>query len=144
MKNAIFYLRKLPSQLGVMPVAGKREQICTLGSFPLVQSLSRLLVPPPLGTGRCFKVSPKPPLPQEEQPQLLSLPVSRSCFKLACPSSKYKYRVACCLFGIAVFTEIFNHWNNLHTALVALPSLEFLIISICPYLSILLSTCKSH
>lgn len=58
-----------------------------------------------------------------EQPQLLSLPVSRSWFKLAFPST----RVACCLFGTAVFLlkylttgtaytrhwQLCHHWNSL-------------------------------
>lgn len=124
----------------VIPVAGKREQICTLGSLPLVQSLSRPLVPPPLGTGRCFKVSLNLLFPRRTTPVVVSACLQelvQACF------SQHQ---SCLLFiwHSSVFTEIFNHWNSLHMALAALPSLEFLMVCICSYLSIFLSKCKSH
>lgn len=76
---------------------------------------------PPLGTGRCFKVSPKPSLPQDEQLSSLCLSpeLVQACFS---QHQSVVYLAQQCLL------KVFNHWNNLHMELADFPSLEFLII----------------
>lgn len=131
---------KIVSQLGVIPVPGKREQIlCSLRSFPLVLSLSRLLVSPLKVLGGASRSPQSLLFPRMNNPSCsLCLP-PRADSSLLFPASV----LPVVYLALQWLLEVFSHWNNLHVELADLVSLEFLMICFCSYSSILLSKCRS-